>query len=104
MKKSEYLDKYGFEIPFTEKELSLIGRDLQFCEGENDRVIKEGLVTDLRFGDATFIKDGIKYLSVQFAVGDWWSKELPTEILSPEIYSDYTDNLTIKANEKINKH
>lgn len=50
MKKSEYLEQYGFDIPFTEKELSMIGRDLQFCKGDDDEVEKEGVVTDLRFG------------------------------------------------------
>ena len=37
----KYLEKYGFDIPFTEKELSLIGRDLQFCKGDNDEIEKE---------------------------------------------------------------
>ena len=93
MKKSEYLKKYGFDIPFTKKELSLVGRDLQFCKGDDDEVEKEGIVTDLRFGDCTFVINGKKYLSVQFAVGDWWSREFPTEILEPPIYSEYTEEL-----------
>jgi hypothetical protein len=93
MKQSEYLEKYGFDIPFTEKELSLIGRDLQFCKGNDDEIENEGIVTDLKFGDATFIKKGKKYLSVQFAIEDWWSREFPTEILAPPIYSEYTDSL-----------
>lgn len=102
MKKSEYLEKYGFDIPFTEKELSLIGRDLQFCKGDNDEIEKEGIVTYLKFGDCTFIKKGKKYLSVQFAIGDWWSREFPTEILAPPIYSEYTKDLVKKSMSIIN--
>jgi hypothetical protein len=93
MKKSEYLEKYGFDIPFAEKELSLVGKDLQFCKGNNDEIEKEGIVTNLRFGDCTFIKNGKKYLTVQFAIGDWWSREFPTEILSPPIYIEHTNDL-----------
>lgn len=107
MKKSEYLEKYGFDIPFTEKELSLIGRDLQFCKGDNDEIEKEGIVTDLKFGGCTFIKKGKKYLSIQFAIDEWWSREFPTEILAPPIYEDYTEKLINEAtkileNEKQN--
>jgi hypothetical protein len=93
IKKSEYLEKYGFEIPFTDKELSLVDRDLQFYKGKTDKIEREGIVTDLKFGDSTFIKNGKKYLSVQFAIGDWWSREFPTEILAPPIYSEHTDSL-----------
>jgi hypothetical protein len=93
IKKSQYLEKYGFDIPFTEKELSLIGRDLQFCKGKTDKIQNEGVVTDLKFGDCTFIKKGKKYLSVKFAINDWWSREFPTEILAPPIYSEHTDSL-----------
>jgi len=105
MKKSEYLEKYGFDIPFTEKELSLVGKDLQFCS-DNDEIEKEGIVTDLRFGDSTFVKKGKKYLTVQFAVGDWWSIEFPTDILSPPIYIEHTNDLvkesiSIIKNEKL---
>ena len=69
---------------FFNKLLPLIG------EEQNE---KEGIVTDLKFGDCTFIKKGKKYLSVQFAIGDWWSREFPTEILAPPIYSEYTNDL-----------
>lgn len=93
MKQSEYLEKYGFDIPFTEKELSTVGKDVQFLRGDNDEVEMEGIITDLRFGDSTFIKKGKKYLSVQFAIGNWWSREFPTEILVPPIYEDYTKEL-----------
>jgi hypothetical protein len=93
IKKSEYLEKYGFDIPFTDKELSLVDRDLQFYKGKTDKIEREGIVTDLKFGDSTFIKNGKKYLSVQFAIGDWWSREFPTEILAPQIYSEHTDSL-----------
>jgi hypothetical protein len=92
-KQSEYIEKYGFDIPFTEKELSLVGKHMQFCKGDDDEVENEGVITNLRFGDSTFVKKGKKYLSVQFAIGDWWSREFPTEILAPLIYSEYTDNL-----------
>ena len=97
MKKSEYLEKYGFDIPFTEKELSLVGRNMIFTKGDEDEVEKEGIVTDLRFGDATIIRNSRKYLTVQFAVGNWWSMEFPTEILAPFIYSEHTDNLVGQA-------
>lgn len=103
MKKSDYLEKYGFDIPFTEKELSLIGRDLQFFKGDNDELEKEGIVTNLKFGDSTFIKKGKKYLSIQFAIGGWWSREYPTDILAPPIYDQYTKNLLDKSIEIINK-
>lgn len=93
MKKSEYLEKYGFDIPFTEKELSMVGRDLQFCKGLNDEVEMEGIVTNLKFSDDIFIKKGKKYLLVSFAVGNWWSRGFPTDILAPPIYSEYTDSL-----------
>jgi hypothetical protein len=93
IKKSQYLEKYGFDIPFTDKELSLIDRDFQFCKGKTDKIEREGIVTDLKFGDSTFIKNGKKYLSVQFAIGDWWSREFPTEILAPPIYSEHTGSL-----------
>jgi hypothetical protein len=93
MKESEYLEKYGFEIPFTEKELSLIGREMQFCKADNDEIIKQGIVTDLTFGESTVKRNGKKYLTVSFAVGDWWSREFPTEILSPPIYLEYTNDL-----------
>jgi len=96
-KKSEYLEQYGFDIPFTEKELSMIGRDLQFCKGDDDEIEMEGIVNDLRFGDCTFIKEGVKFLSIQFKVGDKWSREFPTEIKAPPIYEEYTDNLAKEA-------
>jgi len=99
IKQSEYLEKYGFDIPFTEKELSTVGKDVQFLKGDNDEVEMEGIITDLRFGDSTFIKKGKKYLSVQFAIGDWWSREFPTKILAPPIYEEYTKEL---VNEAIN--
>ena len=101
VKTSEYIEKYGFDIPFTEKELSMVGKDLQFCKGDNDQVEKEGVVTDLKFGDCTFVDKGKKYLSVQFAIGDWWSREFPTEILAPPIYSEYTKNLVDEATKEI---
>jgi hypothetical protein len=101
MKKSEYLEKYGFDIPFTEKELSLVGKDLQFCKGDNDEIEKEGIITDLRFGDCTFIKKSKKYLSVQFAIDEWWSREFPTEILAPPIYQEYMHTLVNKAISKL---
>ena len=101
MKKSEYLEKYGFDIPFTENELSLIGRNLQFCVGDDDEVEKEGVVTDLKFGDCTFIRNRKKYLSVQFAIGDWWSREYPTEILAPPIYSEHTNKLIKESLKKL---
>ena len=96
-KTSEYLEKYGFDIPFTEKELSLIGRNLQFCKGDNDELENEGIVTNLRFGESTFIRKRKKYLSVQFAIGGWWSREFPTDILAPPIYQEYTNKLISKA-------
>lgn len=92
-KKFQYIEKYGCRISFTEKELSLIGKDLQFCKGDNDEVENEGIVTDLKFGDCTFIKKGKKYLSVQFAIEDWWSREFPTEILAPPISKKYVEML-----------
>jgi hypothetical protein len=97
MKKSEYLEKYGFDIPFTEKELSLVGRDLQFCKGDNDEIEKEGIVTDLTFGESTVKRNGKKYLTVSFAIENWWSREFPTEILAPSIYSEYTNDLVKKS-------
>ena len=92
-KTSQYLEKYGFDIPFTENELELIGKDMIFTKGDDDKVMMQGIVTDLKFGDSTFIKKRKKYLSVSFAVGDWWSQEFPTKILAPPIYSEYTDSL-----------
>lgn len=96
IKQSEYLEKYGFDIPFTEKELSTIGKDVQFLKND-DQVEMEGIITDLRFGDSTFIKKGKKYLSVQFAIGDWWSEEFPTKILAPPVYDEYTEKLVEEA-------
>lgn len=83
------------------KELSLIGRDMEFSNG--NKIEKQGIVTGLKFGDCTFIKKGKKYLSVQFAVGDWWSREFPTKILAPPIYSEYTDELLKEAMSIIKK-
>lgn len=101
-KKSEYLEQYGFDIPFTEKELSLIGRNLQFCKGDNDEIEMEGIVDDLKFGDCTFIKEGVKFLSVQFKVGDKWSREFPTEILAPPIYQEHINDLVKESMYLIN--
>jgi hypothetical protein len=101
IKKSEYLEKYGFDIPFTEKELALVGKDLQFCKGNDDEIEKEGVVTDLRFGDSTVVKKGKKYLTVQFAIGDWWSMEFPTDITAPPIYNDYENSLYERARNNI---
>lgn len=97
MKKSQWIEKYGFEIPFTDKELSLIGREMQFCKGYNDEIIKEGIVTDLAFGESTVKRKGKQYLTVSFAVGEWWSQEFPTEILAPSIYIEYTNELIRQA-------
>lgn len=96
-KKSEYLEKYGFDIPFTEKELSLIGRHITFCEGFDDEIEMEGIVDDLRFGESTITRKKVKYLSVQFRVSGWWSREYPTEIKAPPIYGLHTENLKKEA-------
>lgn len=97
MKKSEYLEKYGFEIPFTDSQLSIVGTDVEFLKGNKNKIIKQGIVTDLKFGDSVVVKNGKKYLTVSFAIGDWWSRDFPTEILAPFIYSDHTDNMIKKS-------
>lgn len=101
MKKSEYLEKYGFEIPFTEKELSMVGMDLQFTKGDKDEILNEGVVTDLRFGDSTVVRNGVKYLTIQFAIDEWWSMEFPTDILAPFIYDEYEKDLLNKFKKKL---
>lgn len=88
MKTSEYLEKYGFDIPFTENELEFIGKNCVF-ENSKKEVLMEGIVTDLKFGNSTSVKKGKHYLSISFAVGEWWSSEFITNILAPPIYSEY---------------
>ena len=104
MKKSEYLEKYGFDIPFTYEQLSIVGTNVEFLKGNKNKIVNHGIVTDLKFGDSVVIKNDNKYLTVSFAIGNWWSRDFPTEILAPFIYSDFTDNMIKKSISVLNEN
>ena len=87
----EYLEKYGFDIPYTDSILDIIGRDIEAIDDKG--ISRSGVVTDVRFGDSTVIRDGVRYLSVQFEIDDWWSREFKSDIKAPPIYDEHEKEL-----------
>ena len=103
MAESQYLEKYGFTIFFTDKELEMLGKEVEITKGSEVRI---GKITDLSFGESIYHKDDKRYLTIKFAIDDWWSGDFPTEILEPPIYEEYTKETlknTLKQIQNENK-
>lgn len=98
--KSEYLAKYGFDIPYTDYMLDIIGVDVEIT-GKNDEVLKTGIATGVRFGDSVIERKGVRYLSFQVGIGNYWSQDFPSDVKEPPIYDEYEKKLVERSMKSI---